>query len=195
MALKLVTVPTTEPLSLTEAKLHLRVTAADEDDLITALITVAREWCEHYQNRAYLTQTWDLTLDAWPSKPRATWIEIPLPPLQSVTSLTYLDSAGVSATMAAADYIVDTASEPGRLALGYGENWPTVTLRPVAAITVRFVAGHLASGLVPASVKQAMKLLIGHWFENREAILTGSISEQLELTVSALLGHGRILYA
>ena len=191
MSLKPVTPPAAEPVSLAEAKAHLRVDTSDDDALITSLIVAARQWCEGYQNRAYVTQTWDLVLDDWPADPCPDRVRVPLPPLQSVASLKYTDADGVQATMPATDYLVDVASQPGRLVLAYGKVWPTVTLRPAAAIEVRFTAGYGLAVAVPETVKQAIKLLVGHLYEHREATSVDELSE-VSFAVKALLGLERI---
>ncbi|MEW5921571.1 MAG: head-tail connector protein [Bacillota bacterium] len=190
MALSLVTAPAVEPVDLASAKTHLRVDGTDEDVLITALITAAREYCEGFQNRACITQTWDLWLDSFPSED---YIRIPLPPLQSVASVKYYGTDNAEYTMAAADYFVDNKSEPGRLVLAYGKSWPSTTLRPVNGIVVRFTAGHGDATNVPQAIKQAMLLLIGHWYANREAVLTGSISKEIEFAVKSLLWMCRVM--
>ncbi len=162
-----------------------------EDDFLSDKIIAAREYCEDFQNRAYLTQTWDLWLDSFPS---GGCIRIPLPPLQSVTSIKYYDTANVEATMAIADYFVDDKSEPGRLSLAYGKSWPSTTLRPVNGVCIEFVAGYgNAAAAVPKKVKQAMLLLIGHWYVNREAALTGAVSKEIEFAVHALLWMDRVV--
>jgi uncharacterized phiE125 gp8 family phage protein len=193
MPLRLITPPSVEPVTQAEAKLHLRVDVGDENDLIDGLIQAAREYCEGYQNRAYLEQTWELVLDEWP---RGDIIPLPKPPLKSVTTVTYIDSTGAETVWPAANYIVDTAS--ARLALAYGRSWPSVTLQPRAGIVIRYVVGKANPGEgesadVPQRVKQAMLLLIGHWFTNREAVLTGSISKEVEFAVHALLGLDRVV--
>jgi uncharacterized phiE125 gp8 family phage protein len=89
--------------------------------------------------------------------------------------------------MDTADYFVDDKSEPGRVALAYNKSWPTLSLRPTNAVVVQFTAGYGdAADDVPQRVKQAMLLLIGHWYEHREAVLTGSISKEIEFTNSLL---------
>ncbi len=170
MALTIVTAPTAEPVTLTEAKDHLRVDTTDENSLIEDFIEVATDYCEDLQNRAYLTQTWDLTLDGWPV---GDIISIPLPPLQSVSSVTYYSTGGTANTLTAGTYIVDTSSEPGRLSLAYNETWPTITLRPVNGVVVRFVAGYGTASTVSVRAKQAIKLLVGHMYENRENTAAG----------------------
>ncbi len=163
------TAPTIEPVTLYEIKQHLRLdsdTSTDEDDVLSNFIIAARDTCEKFQNRAYIDQTWDLVLDDWPG---GDIITIPRPPLGSVTSITYYATGGMTATMTASTYIIDKDSEPGRVSLGYGEVWPTTTLRPVKGIIVRFLAGYgSAASSVPTRVKQAIRLLVGHMYEHRE---------------------------
>jgi len=198
MALKLITPPLAEPVSLGQAKDHCRVDGDTENSFITSLIVAAREYCEGYQRRAYVTQTWELWLDACPDKDHIT---IPRPPLQTVTSVKYYGTDNVEYTMDPVDYFVDNKSEPGRLALTYMKSWPTITLRPVNAVVVEFTAGYPPvggdppdpAGNVPQMVKQAMLLLIGHWHENREAVLTGSISKEIEFAVKAILRLDRVI--
>ena len=187
MALVLKTAPAAEPILPAEAKLHLRVDHDDEDTYISALIKTARHDAETITRRALITQTWELVMDDWPEND---WFEIPLPPLQSVTSITYTDSDGAMHTLSAADYVVDTDSEPGRVRLVDGASWPTVELRPLSAIRVTFVAGYGDAGAaVPEPIRQAMYLLIGHYYENREAVInsTGANVQLLPLGVTTLL--------
>ncbi len=190
MALKLITPPEAEPVTLLEAKSHLRVNTSDEDNLITNLIIVAREYCESYQNKVYITQTWELWIDRWPGGDK---IEIPLPPLQSIESIKYYDTADTEYTFAATEYLVDVVSFIGRVILKYGKTWPTITLRPDIAICVKFKAGYGDITKVPQKVKQAMLLLIGHWYENREAVITGSASKEIAFAVNALLNLDRVV--
>jgi len=186
MILKLVTAPVAEPITTAEAKTHLRIDGSDEDTLIDTYIMAARQLCEMEARRAFVTQTFDLFLEQWPASDE---IMLPRPPLQSVTSITYTDSNGNAQTMPSADYLVDTASEPGRVVLSYGGTWPSATLRPGPAITVRFVAGYGLAAAVPAMYKQAIKLLVGHWYENREQVVLapGLGAAQLPMGVKALL--------
>jgi len=184
--LKIKTAPTVEPLSLMEAQEHLRLDVDDDAGLVTRLIKTAREFCESYQNRAFLTQTWYLWLDEWPD-----YFEIPLPPLISVTAVTYYNTSNVMATVSAADYYVDSNSEPGEIHLAYGKYWPTTTLREKNGICVEFVCGYGATpSTVPQVVIQAMLLLIGHWYENREALSEKPLSS-IPMAVDSLLWQNR----
>lgn len=190
MALKLITGPSEEPISITEAKAQLRVDWSTEDTQIGNYILAAREYCEGFQNRQYITATWDLWMDGWPSKDR---FGIPLPPLQSVASIKYYDTANVEATMAAADYFVDDKSEPARVVLAYGTSWPSITLRPANGVVVRFTAGYGLAAEVPQKVKQAMLLLITLMYEKRLPVVEGKIVGEVPFAVSSLLWLDRIV--
>lgn len=171
LVLKRTVDPTVEPVSLTEAKNHLRVDIADDDVLISSKIMAAREYFEWATNRALINQTWRLSLNEWPGGDR---IVLPRRPLSSVTSVVYTNSAGVATTWAAANYDVDTESDPGLLRLAYGISWPTVTLRPTNPIQITFVAGYGAAATsVPEHMRQAVLLLAGYWYENREGVNLG----------------------
>ncbi len=162
-----------------------------DSGLIEGLITAAREYAEGFQNRQYITATWGLWLDGWPRGDRIT---VPLPPLQSVASVKYYGTDDTEYTLAATEYTVDDKSEPGKLFLRYGKTWPSITLRPHNGVCVEFVAGYGATGAsVPEKVKQAMKLLIGHWYRNREAVITGVTSKEIEFAVKSLLWLDRVV--
>lgn len=181
-ALKLVTAPTVEPVSRTEAKLHCRVDITDDDALIDTLITAAREYCEVETDRSFINTTWDLVFDSFPDT-----IYIPRSPLSSVTSITYLDTAGASTTLSSTLYTTDSKGEPGRIVPAYGETWPA-TYAIVNAVTVRVVIGYgSASTSVPSSIIAAIKLLVGHWYQNRQAVVTGTIASDVPMAVESLL--------
>jgi len=175
VSLTLITPPAAEPVALVDAKSHLRVDTTDEDTLITALITAAREWAEEIQARAYITQTWELVLDEFPESDE---IRLPRPPLLSVVSVKYKDESGSETTWDASNYIVDTDREPGRLVLAANKSWPLVTLYPAAGIRVRFTAGFgTTADDIPERIKAAIKLLLGHLYEHREAVSETRLNE------------------
>lgn len=185
MALTLVTGPVVEPVSVSEAKAHLRVDISDDDALIGSLITAARTHVEQHLRRALVTQTWDLVLDGFPGRE----LRLPLPPLASVTSVTYTDDEGGAGSVDAGEYVVDTDREPGRVVLRSGGTWPAVTLRAAAGVRVRFVAGYGNAAAVPGPIKQAILLLVGTLYENREETLVaqGVTVMRLPFGVQALL--------
>lgn len=164
-----VTGPTGEPVSLDDLKLHLRIDGRDEDALLAGLITAARQEVEFETGRALMTQTWDLWLDGWPcvhGTPSAV-LRIPLPRLQAVAWVKYFDTANGEHTLDASAYYVDSASEPGRVCLAYGQSWPATVLRPINGVQVRFTAGYGDAGSVPPKLAAAIKLVAGWLYENR----------------------------
>lgn len=192
MALTVVTAPAAEPLTMTETKLHLRVDIADDDTLISALITAAREYAEQVTRRALITQTLRYSLDGWPDGDR---IALPMPPLQSVNSIVYTDDESTEATLSTDDYLVDSEGIMGQVVLKSTASWPSTTLRDVNGVQITYVAGYGDAGSdVPQPILQAMLLMIGHWYENREAILTtGAMPKALPLAVEALLWPYRVI--
>ncbi len=167
MALKVITPPAIEPVTLTEAKLHSRVDGTTEDALITALIVSGRELAEKFQNRAYITQTLEVTYDGWPN---GTIITLPMPPLIDVVRIRYYDTDNNDDDMDAADYFVDTDSEPGRVSLAYDAAWPSIQLRPINGVQIRFEAGYGALATdVPQNVKDAILLYVNYRYHNRES--------------------------
>lgn len=189
-SLSVVTAPAEEPVSLTDAKLHLRVTTDGEDTLISSLITAARQYVEETCSRALVEQTLEYTVDAWPCG----GFLLPRPPLVSVTSIKYRDTDGVEATWASINYLVRAGEVPGRVVPGYSISYPTTTLQPAGGITVRYVAGYGAVSAVPAAIKAAMLLMIGNLYEHRESVVVGQTATILaeNPTISVLLAPYRV---
>ncbi len=181
ISVKRITAPSEEPVTLAEAKVQLRIEGDDaspatthpDDALVLALIETSRDWAERFSNRAYITQTWRLSMDAFPAEK---YIKMPLPPLQSLVSLSYWDGSAVrvvsfldpsgTALLETDDYIVDIEGQPGRLCLKPGRSWPAVETR-ANAVQVEFVAGYGDAAYVPERVKTAIKLRITDMYENR----------------------------
>lgn len=165
MRLKLVTAPTSEPVSVEDLKTHAVIDTSSDDDLLADMIGIAREQVEEETGRALMTQTWALTLDRFPPI-----IYAPKPPLSSVSSITYVDTAGETQTWSSDEYLVDASShhKPGRITTAYGYSYPSVRSQP-GAVTVTFIAGYGAAGDVPKQLKQAIMLLVGAMYEHREA--------------------------
>jgi uncharacterized phiE125 gp8 family phage protein len=160
--------PTEEPVSLEEAKAHCRVDIDDDDSLIEDLITAARDLVETETRRSLVTTYWAMSIDDFPSC-GARRIALPRPPLQSVQSITYYDSDGAQQTLSTDVYGVNTAREPGFVYLKYGQVWPCTYEMP-DAVTINFVAGWDDVLYVPSGIKHAIKLLVAHWYEHREAV-------------------------
>lgn len=155
--------PAAEPITLAEAKLHLRVDHADEDALIAALISAAREACEDRLQRTLISTPWLLVADSFPES-----IKLPMPPALQVQSLQYLDAAGTLQTLAPEDYELDPYSEPAYLVPAPGLGWPATQAGRINAVRVAYTAGYgLTAADVPGPIKQWLLLAIGDMYENR----------------------------
>jgi len=184
---------------LTDAKLHCRVDTDDDDTYIDALIETARKHVEVITNRSLVTQTWDWYFDRFPVSPTA-WIVVPRPPLQSVTYIKYTDTSSVEQTWSSASYDVDTDSLEGRIYPVYNGDWPTDVRDHPKACVVRFVAGYADSGAspqeladnVPTPLKQAIMLLVGHLYENRESTSQGLAITDVPMGFDALIAPYRV---
>ena len=163
MSLQLVTPPAGEPVSLAEAKLHLRVDVDDDDSLIGSLIAAARQSAETLTGRQMITARWKLVLDAFPCHA----IFLAKCPVQSVVNIQYLDMNGMSQTLPLVDYVVDTSCEPARITPVFGKTWPP-TLPQIGAVTITFDAGYGAASAVPEGIKSWIKLRVGSLYAHRE---------------------------
>ena len=163
MSLQLVTPPAGEPVSLAEAKLHLRVDGGEDDLLIGSLITAARQAAETITHRQFITARWKLVMDAFAGQA----VLIHKSPLISVVAVEYLDMAGLVQTMPPSHYTVDAASEPARLTPIFGQTWPP-TLPQIGAVSVTFDAGYGPASAVPEGIKSWIKLRVGSLYAHRE---------------------------
>ena len=178
-----VTAAVESPVTLQEVKDHLRIDVTDDDRLLNSLIYAATAYCEKVANRSFVSRTLDWTLDRFPP---ATGFYLPRPPVVSVTSITYIDEDGNSDTVSSSNYIVDTDS--GRVALTNAGEWPSVTLRRIAGVTIRYVAGYgTTRSSVPETFRHAVLLVIGDWYEHRENSIIGQTSKAVDIGVSRLL--------
>ena len=160
MGLSRITQPSAEPISLSEAKLHLRVDHNDEDALISALISAARTDCEERLQRTLVTTGWAWTLDSFCDAGF-----VPRPPLVAVSRVRFFDASGVERDMPPEEYRADATGDPGRIEpVG---SWPATQDR-LAAVTVEFIAGYGAPADVPAPIRQWILLAIGDMYANRE---------------------------
>ena len=175
--LSLVTAATVEPITLDEAKLQVRRTHVTDDDqyLEDLCIPAVRSEAERATGRQLMTATWDLVLDRFPIC--TTYIELPRPPLQLVSSVTYVDENGDDQTLSEYDYTVDAPVGPtcqrGRILLNYAEVWPITRCQP-NAVTVRFVAGYGSTPTdVPPELRRIMLADLGTMYEHRENLIVG----------------------
>lgn len=175
--------PEAEPVTLEEAKRHLRlvdtiiteiepeepggeptiITSHPDDDYIKNLIRTAREWGEAFQGRSWITRTVTAYLNEWPSYP----LKLPMGPVQEVVSISYFTLEGVEVEVDPSTYWL---SPDGVL---YGKGWPFAPLRERLGVKIVYKAGYGDASAVPMRCKQAMLLMIGHWYENREEVIIG----------------------
>lgn len=196
MKLALKTAPSVEPISLTEAKLHLRLatTTAEaesyttEDAQLTAWIETAREMAEAETGTRLITQSWYLYLDGWPDGDE---MRLPYPPLQSATvKYRLVDDSGYDNTFS--DVIVDIASRPGRIVLKSDKSWPMGTLYDVNPIQIDYTCGYGGEGSdVPGKLRSAMLLKLTDLYEHRGEIVIGASVGRLHDAAESLLRQCR----
>lgn len=188
MALVRTTAPVITPVSLVEAKAHLRIEGSDEDMLVTGLIDAATAHVERGLGLALITQGWMIMRDRWP----ASWLtELPLAPLQSVASITTYDALAQASVFDASHYFADTVSNPPRLVLHGTAPWPEPGRRANGIeIVVTAGFGDTASD-VPEPVRQALLLLIAHWYESREPVVLGDTPHEIPGTIAGVLAPYR----
>jgi len=195
MALRLITPATTPAISLVEAKAHLRVTESDDDTLIEALVKSVTDFVEGpygFLARALVDQTWQLTLDAFPTNE----IQIPLPPLIAVTSIVYDDTDGTPQTFSTGSYTVDAESQPGWV-VPDDSGWPD-TFDGINAVRITYRAGYVDNsfsppeGEIPGDIRAALLLHLGSLYENRENVVVGTIVSPLPFGAEVLLRQKRV---
>lgn len=182
MRLELLTAPASEPVTLAEVKTRLRIDDATDDAGVNRLIAAATKHAESITRRAFVTQKWALTLDAFPCGS----ITLPLPPLQSVEEISYIDSAGATVVLASTEYLVDKNGIVGMIHRAYQKQWPVTRAQPMA-VTIKFTAGYGAAAAVPSDLASALMLLVAHWDQNREPVVIGTIVSSVPMSVESLL--------
>ena len=168
MSILVITPATSEPLTTSDVKDFLRVDSFDEDTLIGVLITAARSMAEAYTRRILMTTTIEEFYDGFPDYRNARDRDIlylSRGPIQSITSVKYVDTLGDEQTVSSDNYRTDLVSEPARIS---SDNGWTATKDTVNAVVVRYLCGYSSSSDVPAPIRQAMLLIIGEMYEKRQ---------------------------
>lgn len=184
MGLVMTSAPALEPLTVAEAKAHVRVDGSAEDTLIGSLILTSRLHIEAALGLALITQSWRLRLDRWPERGE---VELPIAPVQAVTAVRVLDGDGAGQTVSPESYVVDAdgASCPARI-VPRGA-WP-IPGRRTGGIEIDFSAGFGDGAAdVPGPVRHALQLLTAHWYEHRDPIEVGARGTNIPAAVSELL--------
>lgn len=179
------TEPQVLPVTLEEAKGHLRVDHSDDDGLIETIIEAAAGQINGPYGAGLVLspQDWELSLDGFPCL-----IELPLWPVSAIKSIQYTDQAGDIQTLDPSVYVSDLSSNPARIARDYNKQWPLVR-SVLANVRIEFTAGF---DTVPADLKQALLLLIGHWYENRDAAIIGTIATDTPFAFNAIVDRYRV---
>lgn len=196
--------PATEPITLAEAKAQCSVDSSDFDDLLNALIVAARSWAENYTRRSLITQTWSYFADCFPSNEigfvpgperaaetysgfRRGPIYLPYPPFIAITTFKYVATDGTLTTLSSAYYQLETnTGAEARIIPAYNCSWPATRLQ-MEAVQIVYTAGYGAASAVPQPIKQAMLLMIGAWFKNRESTSSDFDSKAVPMAVKCLL--------
>jgi hypothetical protein len=190
----LATPPASEPLTTEDVRSYLRLDDDDtsQDSIISVMITAARRYAEQYTGRSLMPQTWLAVADSFPGcwippapfgayaysygsarsveyhSPEEQVIKLARGPVNSITSITYVDSNGATQTLDPSTYILDTSDLVQRIAPAYGQNWPAAR-RQLGAVRITFAAGYANADAVPATVRNWMLIRIATAFEHREA--------------------------
>ena len=186
----LITAPAGEPVTVEEARAHCRIDGNQDDELLYMLTRTAREYAEAYTGRSFVSTTWELRVDQFPL-----YFQLPKAPLASVTSITYIDVQGATQTLSAGLYqvVADAGpfAQPGKIFQAYNATWPS-SRGHIDDVRIRYVAGYGAATDVPMAIKAAIKLMIAHLYENREATLTGTNVSEYPLGFAALLSPFKV---
>ena len=183
--IRLVIPPTSELYTSAQIRAALHIDTTEDDAVIMDLIKEARKVCEDYSNMAFTTQTIDLVTDN-PGR----IIELPMPPLQMIISVSAIDDDGVETVVDSSIYRADTISTPGRIILKTGYSWPTHANN--SGFRVRYVAGYTSADLVPAGIKRAFKMFVAYLYENPGDIRGTAQQGQLPDDVKMLLEMYRV---
>lgn len=183
------TAPTIPVVDLAVLKEHVRIDAdlTDQDAVLSAYHDAAVSWIEEYTGRSLLTQTWQLSLCDFPERfelPRAA-------PLVSVTHVKYYNTANTLTTLSSSVYTSPAFAEPAVLGLAYAQVWPSVYERD-DAVQIEYVTGATSATDVPAPLRQAVQLLVGHWYANRESVIVGTSAMETPMAVESLCAPYRL---
>lgn len=195
-----ITPPPVYPVTLAQAKAQLRLDHTDEDELIETLIAAATKAIDGRDGtlgRALVTQTWEMTKTGFYGEDDMR-ITIPLPPLQDIVSIKYIDLQGIEQTLATDAYqLLD--GEPSVIVPAYSTTWPPTRMQP-DTVKIRFTAGYEPgegsptdyAENVPDGIQHAILLTVAHWYENRVPINIGNIVNAIPMTVGYLLAPYKV---
>ena len=184
--LEVVSVDGSEPVTTAEAKLYARVDISDDDALIASLVSAARAYCESFCRRDFIGRTYRWYLNDWPY---SRTLNVPRTPVSAITSIDYYDTDAAQQTLSSSVYTFDQFSIPQKVWLSPDQSWPSLDgdLRHTVEVNFTTVV------TPPETVNTAIKMLVAHWYENREAVVIGSGTNPLPLAVEHLLWSERLM--
>lgn len=195
--IKQTTEPDYQPVTLSEARDHLRLVASvdtgshPDDSTVEAYIKAATSYAEDRTNKVFAQRTFTLKRNDFERH-----MELPIFPVLSVDSITYIDNEGANQTMDASNYQTITDRIPALIKL---EDVPSVDEDTLNAVTITVTAGFESDNSppdadkIPDSIKQAVKLMVGHFYENRESVVIGDSVSSVPFATDALLWPHRII--
>lgn len=187
MSLVMTSPPAVEPVTVADAKAHLRIDGPSEDILLASLLLTSRLHIETALSLALVTQSWKLRLDSWPPGNK---VELPLTPLQSVDAVRVKNASGVAAVVPAESYLVDLAARPARIV--WNNTTPPIPQVAANGIEIELTAGFGPDGAsVPAPLKHAILLLAAHWYEHRDPDEIGGEGARVPTAVGELINPFR----
>lgn len=183
--------PQSNALGLDEAKRQLRILGSSDDTEVEELVQQAVQYVDGrggLLNRALITQSWEYRIHQFPLAGGP--IYLPLPPLRSVESVTYIDTSGSEQTLATSEYVVETQTRVGLIREAYNKTWPTARAEPFA-VRISFTAGYGASASdVPAPIRAAIKLVMTHFYDNRGAVDPEALRAAIQHVAGAYIVDG-----
>lgn len=187
MSAILLTAPALEPVSLAEAKAFLRVEHDGDDGVIAALTASARIHLERQTRRGFVNQAWRLVRDRWPDNGR---IEVRPGPLRSLDAARIYDAGGIAHSLDTQAFVPDLST----VSLAFAPWSLAAPGRSAAGIELDVTVGYGdAASDVPESLRQAIRLLIAHWYDNRGQVSAGRSIAMLPTTVAALIAPYRMV--
>ena len=187
--------PVVEPVTITDAKAHLRVDTDADNTYIMGLVAAARAWVEEYLDRSLVHTQWTMRLDGFPPNGLDN-LELPRPPMAtasavSAVAITYTTETGAVVVFPSHEYRVVRNSTPGAISPLYEQAWP-VHRRDDNSVTITWWGGYGEDGRsVPTQIRHAMLMLVAHWDDRRESVVTGTVSKEIEFGVKSLLDSCR----
>lgn len=186
MSLRRIISPVTPAVGLAEMKMHLRVDHDEEDDLILGYTDAATEWVEHFTRSSLIMQEWMLGLDGFPGSNVVCFPRSPVNDSVVSPRVEYDTDAAQNLVFDPANYDIDSRSIPGRLVTKNG--WPEDVSATPESVRIYYATGYgTAPGHVPAPLRQAIMLIVGHWFTNRESVVVGTIAAEVPMAARSLM--------